>query len=781
MTQEIGLTLGILIIAIYLFITEKIRMDVVALMVLISLTVLGLVTPEQAMSGFSNPAVITVWAVFILSGALSRTGVANIVGAQIIRIAGSGEVRLIIVLMLTAALMSAFMNNVGVVALLLPVVVSISRRTKVSPSRLLMPLLFSSMLGGMTTLISTPPNILANEALQKAGVGSFSLFDFTPVGGVLVLSGILFMILIGRHLLPKPILEDKQGQMQASIQEAYLMTERLARVRIPSDSPLIGKTIAETRFSSALGVTVLDVRRNGNRRFVPHSDTRLAGGDLLTVAGRLDFFIEMLGREYLSVEADDVPISKLVTPEIALTEVIVQPNSNLIGATLRQLDFRNRFGVIVLAVCRHGEELLSDFDRLSLLSGDSLLVQGRVDQIHALNDRSEFVVTERQELVRKLEARLQAVSVPEGSPLIGRTLIDSHLAEYAGLSVLGLVREGELFLMVHPEKTLLLGGDLLYVKGNVKENLEALRDLQTLLVDAPELPSLQEIETDEMAMLELLLSPHSSLVGKSLGQIEFRTRFDVNVIAIFREGRAYRSNLSGLQLRFGDALLVHGRRDRLRLIARDADFLSLAEDIQPSPRMQKAPLAVLIMLGVIVTVLLNWLPISVAAVGGALLMVLTGCLTMDEAYREIEWRAVFLIAGMLPLGIAMDTSGTARLLANAVISTEAMMGTLPMIAGLFLLTVAATQVMPNAVVVVLLAPVSIAAAADLGLSPFAIMMIIAMGASASFLTPVGHPANLLVMAPGGYQFKDYLRVGLAFMVVFLLVILFVLPLFWPFF
>ncbi len=780
MTLEIGLTLGILVVAILLFITEKVRMDVVALLVLVSLTILGLVTAEQAMSGFSNAAVITVWAVFILSGALSRTGVANQVGAQIIRIAGSSEVRLLIIIMLTAAVMSAFMNNVGVVALLLPVVVSIARRTGLSPSRLLLPLLISSMLGGMTTLISTPPNILASEALAKAGYVGFGLFDFTPVGGILVLSGILFMVLIGRHLLPKPAAKDGDPRKShVNIEQAYLMTERLAKVRIPANSPLIGKTISETRFSSALGITVLDVRREGNRQFVPRANTRLQGGDLLTVAGRLDFFEEILGREYLSVETEGVTISNLSTPEIGLAELRIEPNSNLIGASLRQLNFRNRFGVIVLAVKRDGKELVSDFDRISLLPNDRLLVQGRRDQLNSLGEKSEFTIIEQNGLSENLKARLQAVSVPEGSPLVGRSLVESHLSEYAGLAVLGLVRDGELHLVVDPVQTKLQSGDLLYVKGNVKENLEALHDLQTLLIEARELPSLLEIDTDDTTMLELLLSPHSNLHGKSLGQIEFRSRFDVNVIAIFREGRAYRSNLTGIQLRYGDALLVHGRRDKLRLVAKDPDFLSLAEDIQPSPRLSKAPLAVLIMLAVVLAVLFNVLPISVAAVAGALVMVLTGCLTMDEAYREIEWRAVFLIAGMLPLGIAMDSSGTARLLANAVISTASVLGTLPMIAGLFLLTVAATQVMPNAVVVVLLAPVSLAAAAELGLSPHAVMMVIAMGASVSFLTPVGHPANLLVMAPGGYQFKDFLRVGLFFLVVFTLIILFVLPLFWP--
>jgi di/tricarboxylate transporter len=280
-------------------------------------------------------------------------------------------------------------------------------------------------------------------------------------------------------------------------------------------------------------------------------------------------------------------------------------------------------------------------------------------------------------------------------------------------------------------------------------------------------------------MLEVVLSPHSSYPGRTLGQIEFRGRYDLNVIAVFREGRAYRSNLSTMTLRFGDALLLHGLRDKLRLLARDPNFISLAEDIQPSPRIEKAPVAGAVMLGVILTVLLGWLPISVAAVAGALVMVLTGCLSMDEAYRDIEWRAVFLIAGMLPLGIAMQTTGTAQVLAEGVLATVGQLGDPAMIAGLFVLTTLAAVVLPTPVVVVLMAPISLSAAVSTGLSPYAVIMVIAIGASCSFLSPVGHPSNLLIMSPGGYRFKDYFRVGLPLTFVILLIVLFVLPVFWP--
>lgn len=781
MTLEIGLTLGILAAAVILFISERVRMDVVALMVLVGLALLGLVTPTEALSGFSNPAVVTVWAVFILSGSLSRTGVANLVGRQILRIAGGNEARLIGVIMLTTALLSAFMNNVGIAALLLPVVISISRRTGRHPSRLLMPLSFSSLLGGMMTLIGTPSNLLVSNALRDAGFESLGLFDFLPVGGVATLAGIVFMLTLGRRLL-KTTASDQAGggRSPVDLDKAYLMTERVSRIRIPSDSQLSGRVLSDTRLSAALGLTVLEVRRSGDIHFIPTPGTELKEGDLLTVSGRLDALEEVRGRRYLVIEDDQVMEADLVNDEIDLVGLRIPAGSRLIGATLKQLNFRQNYGVIVLALSQGGKVLRSGFDNLSLREDALLLAQGPRDKFKEIEGLPDCVPVDRAELPElSLQEQLVRVRVPAESPLVGKPLADSHLAEMAGLTVIGLVRAERLQLMVNPRETVLEAEDVLIVKGRARENLEALVALQELEVQQQPFSSLRELESDDAGMLEVVLSPHSSYPGRTLGQIEFRGRYDLNVIAVFREGRAYRSNLSTMTLRFGDALLLHGSRDKLRLLARDPNFISLSEDIQPAPRMGKAPVSISIMLGVVAVVMVGWLPISVAAVAGALLMILTGCLSMDEAYRDIEWRAVFLIAGMLPLGIAMQTSGTAQMLADLVISTIGGLGDLPMIAGLFILTLLAAQVMPNAVVVVLLAPISLSAAAASGLSPYAVIMVIAVAASGSFLSPVGHPANLLVMAPGGYRFKDFIRVGLPLSAVMLLIVLFVLPVFWP--
>jgi di/tricarboxylate transporter len=270
------------------------------------------------------------------------------------------------------------------------------------------------------------------------------------------------------------------------------------------------------------------------------------------------------------------------------------------------------------------------------------------------------------------------------------------------------------------------------------------------------------------------------LAGKTLREIFFRDKYGLSVLAIWREGRAYRSDLRDMALRFGDALLLYGQRERLRMLGEEPDFLVLTEAAQEAPRLNKAPLAVLIMALVLTPVIFDWLPIAIAALAGVVLMVLTGCLTMGEAYRSIEWKAVFLIAGMLPLGIAMEQTGAARFLAEGMVSLVGGLGSLAVLAGLFLLAALASQVMPNPAVAVLLAPIALNTANDLGISPYPLMMAVAISASAAFLSPVGHSANVLVMGPGGYRFADYTKVGIPLTLVTLAVVLIVVPIFWPF-
>jgi di/tricarboxylate transporter len=288
------------------------------------------------------------------------------------------------------------------------------------------------------------------------------------------------------------------------------------------------------------------------------------------------------------------------------------------------------------------------------------------------------------------------------------------------------------------------------------------------------------LESEQVGLVDVVLSPYTTLVGQTLRQLHFREKYGLSVLAIWREGRAYRSNLRDMALRLGDALLLYGPREKLRVLGSEPDFLVLTEEAQEAPRLSKAPVALLIMAAVLLPVILGWLTIPITAVMGVVLMILTGCLTMEEAYRAIEWKAIFLIAGMLPLGIAMEQTGAARFLAEGMVGMVGGLGPLAVMGGLFLLAALASQVMPNPAVAVLLAPIALNTATDLGVSPYPLMMTVAVSASAAFLSPVGHSANLLIMGPGGYRFSDYIKVGLPLTLLVLGVALLVVPVFWPF-
>ncbi|MGD9220445.1 MAG: SLC13 family permease, partial [Desulfobacterales bacterium] len=276
-----------------------------------------------------------------------------------------------------------------------------------------------------------------------------------------------------------------------------------------------------------------------------------------------------------------------------------------------------------------------------------------------------------------------------------------------------------------------------------------------------------------------ILSPQTTLAGKTLRQLNFREKFGLNVLAIWRGGKAYRSDLRDMDLRFGDAILLLGPREKLQLLGREPDFVVLTEMAQREVHLEKMKISLMIMAAVLFPVIMGWVPIYIAAVVGAALMVLCGCLTMEEAYRQIEWKAVFLIAGMLPLGTALDQTGAARMIAEGVVALVGPYGPTAVMFGLVALTFAATCFVPTAALVVLMAPIVLNTAANVGLSPQALLMGVAMAASASFMTPISHPANILVMGPGGYRFLDYIKVGGLLTLVILLIIVFILPFFWP--
>jgi di/tricarboxylate transporter len=593
MTTEIALTLTIIVAALILFATEKLRVDLVALIVLISVGVVGLISPERVFDGFANSAVVTVWAVYIVSGGLFKTGVADAMGRTIHRLAGDREPRLIATIMVTCGVISAFMNNVGATAMLMPALVGISRRTKVPVSKLLIPLSFSSLLGGAMTLIGTPANILAMSILADRGLSTLGFFQFTPLGIVLLTTGVLYMVLIGRHLLP--VREGAQGR-----RDVYRLREYVTEVRVSTTSPLAGKTLLESRLGREHDLTVLGIERDGECLDRIGRDTLIQKDDLLTVEG----------------SADDL------------------------------MDAREALG-----------------------------------------------------LALEVEQRL----------------------------------------------------------------------------------NIERLEPGNVQLIEATLAPNSGLVGRTLRDVRFRNRYGFTALAIWRHGEAITTKLRDVPLHFGDALLLQGPEHRVPGLQQGRDFLVLEPLEMEQLRRSKAPIAVAALASAILLVVFAGFHISLAMVIAAVIMILTGCLSIEEAHESIDWRTVFLVAGMLPLGMAMEATGTAQYLADIMVGALGDYGAMALLAGIYMLAALITQAMSNAAAIVLIVPIALDTALGLGANHITFTMAAVIGAATSFLSPVGHKANVLVFGPGGYRFSDYARVGALLTVALLIVSMIFLPLFWPLF
>jgi di/tricarboxylate transporter len=782
MNFDIALVLGILVVSLILFISEVIRMDLVALLVLVTLAITGLVDSDEAFAGFSNGAVITVWAMFILSEGLTRTGIADIIGRQVMRLGGRREVPMIVVIMVTGAVLSAFMNNIGVAALMLPVVVEVARRTRIPASRLLMPLAYSTLLGGLMTLIGTPPNLLISESLVQGGYDPFELFDFTPIGGAVMIIGVLFVALIGRLLLPKRRSERGRQVSQRSLRSRYKLHERTFMMRVPRDSVLVGKTLAESRIGTSTGLIILAMVRNGRSEPLPSRQAVLRGGDGILVQGRLDQFRELRRWSDLVIEREAPVLKSMVAAKVAYAEVTIADTSPLVGELVRHADFRSRCNVAVVGLRRGDRYRLTNLAYVPLRAGERVLVQGELDaveQLEKFDDLTDIEVLAPDRLAEEYhtDERMFVVRLPKTSDLAGATLNKSRLAEVFDFRVAAIFRDGALTVMPRGDEEL-VGGDLLLIEGQLSD-LEVLRGLQELEIETSVPSNLGALDSERLTLMDATLDPRSRLAGRTVGELNFRERYGIELAGIWREGETIGTELANERLQIGDALLLLGPRDRLQLLSSDSDFLILTPLGQEPPDTRRAPLAAAIMLGVVLAVMLGYAPISVAAVVGGSIMVLTGCLSMEQAYRAIDWRAIFLIAGMLPLGTAMQDTGAATYLADQVMALLGEAGPWPVIMGLYILTAMATMIIPTAALVVLMSPIVLSAMGDMGLQPETAMMAVAMAASASFTSPISHPANILVMGPGGYRFVDYLKVGVPLTIVVFVAVMVLLPILWP--
>ncbi len=588
MESDQWLVLFILAAAVILFIIDRIRVDIVALLTLVSLVLTGLLTPAQAFSGFASPAVVTVWAVFIISGALYHSGVADLLAEFILRRAGSSPRRLMLIIMVVVGFLSAFMNNIGAVAILMPAVIAICRQVKISPSKMLMPMAFAALLGGNMTLIGTPPNILAADILDRySAIETFQFFDYFPVGIVSLVAGIIYMVFFGWKILP-----DREPMASH-----FPVREYVTEARVRDDSPWVDKSVVETEASDRFDINILQIRHKG-QEIEPETNYRLCEGDVLLMEGHLNDIVEVSRR-----------------------------------ARLR---------------------LLQDW--------------GHDDNEHPQN----------------------------------------------------------------------------------------------------------------LALAEIALTPASRREGQTLKDMDFRNRYGLSVLAIRHKGREYTSYLGEVPLTLGDELLVQGPKDRILVLHENPNFLVLDTSPLDLKRTEKIPLVLGILVIVLSAITARWIDPATALLVGALAMVLTGVLTMEDAYRAIDWQAVFLIAGLLPLGAAMEATGTARFLAMEIILLLGGWGNLAVLGGLFILTSILTSFISNAATTVLMVPIAISAALSLEVDPRPLVMATVLAASTSFMTPVGHQVNVIILGPGDYRFGDYTRVGIGLTFMVFLVTIFFLPLVWPF-
>ncbi len=577
MTAQAWVATAILAAALGAFAWGRARPETIAMAAVVALGLTGVATPAAAFAGFADPTVVTIAALYVVSAGLERTGAAVLAADWLLRAAGPGEHRLTAVLMALGGILSGFMNIVGAMAMLLPVTLAVCRQTGISPSRLLLPLAIGARLGGALTLIGKPSNLIVNSLLVQAGEAPLSFFAFLPVGASLLAVGIAFMVLVGHRLLPtRPsVAVTPTGIPRLTLREAYRLPERLFMLQVEDGSPLAGRSLAETSLGSTFGMTILTIERGRRRIYGPSPDERLLPGD--------------------------------------------------------------------------------------------------------------------------------------------RLLVEARPADVARLCESGAVR-AEPFQ--HPEDGML--------------------------------------QNEDVGMVEVVIAPRSDLAGSSLRELDFRRRYGLTVAAIWRQGQPRRTWLADLPLQYGDALLLQGPRDRIRALRQDPNFISLDEPL--TPRRSRMGLAMLAVVVLIVLGASRIIPLSLAALLAAGIVVLGECISAEEVFQAVDWRTVIVTGGMIPLGIALHTTGAAAAIAQAILPPA---GAGPLVALTAILLTAGVigHFVPSVPTTIVVAPIALSAAAASGTSPVPFMITVASATSVTLLTPISHPASLMVMGPGGYRFGDYARLG----------------------
>ncbi|MYH55726.1 MAG: SLC13 family permease [Acidimicrobiia bacterium] len=774
MTWQIAALWLLLVVMAYLFLTARLPVDLTAFLGLVVLILAGYVGPTEAFSGFSSPAVITMLAIFVISASLLYTGVADVVANRVYALVGNKEIPLVVILMLVSGILSGFMNNIAATAVLMPAVAGIARRSALSPSRLMMPLAFGSILGGTTTMVGTPPNIVAATIISERNLAPFGLFDFTPIGLVLLGVGILFMITVGRKLLPDRLVGPAESEAE-ELTHVYRLEERLFTIRIPDNSTLDNLTLSEANLSGTLGIQVVTILR-GSKRISPTGGTRLKEGDTLLVEGRLSDLEDLIRVGRIEIRPTSARLLPRPIGGFTAISFEVPPSSVLADTSPGQARFKNHYGAVIVGVIREGTVLQDNLAGRIIKAGDQVIALGPRSLLHKMRSDSNFWV-KRLGLaaLEDLSDNISMLRIPPTSSLVGSSIGSSRLSELAGVTIGGIIRDGETRLDVGADKVLQAGDSLLVACD--ASRLERLVRLGNLEVHSR--TGKEELESEDIGIVEAALAPRSVLDGKTPSELRFRDRYGLTLLAVWRDGGSIYKGLADLTIRFGDALLVRGPWEKIRLLASDPNFVLLSPVGTRPRRPEKAPIALGALLLMVAMVVLGIQPIHVAAFTSASLVLLFGTVTMEEAYRAIEWRTIFLVAAVLPVGFAMESTGAALLLVDRVGEWVGPLGSYAILVALVVLASLLSQALDGAPAVVLLAPVALETAAQLGMNPYAVMMGVSLAASAAFMTPFSHKANLLVMGAGGYRASDYLRVGTPLTVVVLGIVVALVPVFFP--
>ncbi|MBL8187488.1 MAG: SLC13 family permease [Acidobacteria bacterium] len=618
---KIFATLLILAGAIYGFVSEKVAPDVVALLAMLALLLTGVLRPDEAFSGFSHPATVSVAAVLVLSSAIERTGVLSVVARRVLAPLGGSEFLLTAVIMVVIGVLSAFVNNTAAVAIFIPVVLEVCRQTGASPGRVLMPMSHAATFGGMCTLVGTSTNLVAHEFARNQGLPGFSMFELGKVGLPMVLVGFAYILFVGRWFLPRTqaASTDTIGQADPYLSELIVM----------SNSPWIGREVNPEKFRLDLDVELVGLVRDGRVVGLEEQPPHFAAGDSLRVRGALDKV-------------------------------------------------------------------------LALAASDGL-------EVHRPEDRKS------QDAVTQSDSASDA-ETPNSESAAAEKSVESES----------------------------VGG----------KSASALR------------------------LAEVVVLTTSGLIGRTLKQIRFAERFDSVVLALRRRG-GIRERPSTTPLHAGDVLLVEGSPESLTALAETRGFLVVGTIAQVKQRPHLLLITTLVLMGVVGIAALGILPIVTAAVAGCAVLMLTGCLPPRDAYQAIDLSLVFLLAGTLALGTALEKTGITTMLANGLAAMTGVTGPYVVLACFFLVAVGISELMSNSGTVALLAPVAVSSAAQMGINPMALLAAIAFGASASFAMPMGYQTSLMIYGPGGYRFKDFVRMGIALDVLLALLALWLIPQFWP--